>query len=192
MQKQMNEEIDTMYRAYAHELFSYALHLGFDREVAMDAIHDVFYNICLDENRLPQVTNIRFYLLRALKNRLLNIYKQRRETTGLPVGEVADELPFTIQVTIEDVMIQTEEDEMIRLKVEKLLESLTDRQREIIYLRYTQECEYDEIAQLMHITVSACRKLIHKAIARLKENACPVTLLFLVNVVFLYSKNRFL
>jgi RNA polymerase sigma factor (sigma-70 family) len=158
------------------------VNLGFDREVAMDAIHDVFYKICLDEKILSQVTNIRFYLLRALKNRLLNIYKQKREVTELPVegSRAEEEIPFSIHVTVEDMMIEAEEQEKIRLKVEQLLQTLTDRQREIIYLRYTQDCDYEEIAQLMHITVPACRKLIHKTIAKLKKNACSAVLFFLL------------
>ncbi|MDR1676406.1 MAG: sigma-70 family RNA polymerase sigma factor [Tannerella sp.] len=165
----MNTVIDAIYRMYVHDLFSYARHLGFEREVAMDAIHDVFYKLCLDKNRLSQVTNIRFYLLRALKNRLLNISDHERETVGLSAGETADERPFTIHVTVEDIMIQAEEDRQIRSKVEKLLAMLTDRQREIIYLRYMQECEYEEIARIMHITVPACRKLLHKAMMKLRE-----------------------
>lgn len=42
----------------------------------MDAIHDVFYKLCMDQVQLDQIKNIQFYLLRALKNRLLYIYKQ--------------------------------------------------------------------------------------------------------------------
>jgi RNA polymerase sigma factor (sigma-70 family) len=137
----------------------------------MDAIHDVFYKLCMDGNRLSQVTHVRFYLLRALKNRLLNIYCHEREMTGLPAGETPGEPPFTIHVTVEDLMIQDEEDEQIRSKVEKLLATLTDRQREVIYLRYMQECGYEEIARIMHITVPACRKLLHKAMTKLRENA---------------------
>jgi RNA polymerase sigma factor (sigma-70 family) len=180
METQINKEIDTIYRTYVHDLFTYALNLGFNREVSMDAIHDVFYKICLDEKRLRHVTNIRFYLLRALKNRLLNMYKQEKETSGLPVEISTDDMPFTVHVTIEEEIIQMEEDEKIRLKVEKLLAGLTDRQREIIHLRYMQKCDYDEIARLMQITPPACRKLLHNAIAKLKKNSSPVVLFFLL------------
>ncbi len=171
--------IDTIYRKYVNDLYSYALHLGFDREISKDAIHDVFYKICLDKSRLDKITNIRFYLLRALKNRLLDIHKQKRDISEISVDTVQEELPFTIHVTIEDTIIQSEEDEKTRMRVESLLESLTDRQREIIYLRYSQECDYEEIAQLMNITVPACRKLSHKAISKLKMSPYSVALLFL-------------
>jgi RNA polymerase sigma factor (sigma-70 family) len=164
-----NKDIDALYKMYVQELFSYALNLGFDRDTAMDAIHDVFCKLCIDKKTLEKVTHTRFYLLRALKNRLLDLYKLKKEITGLPPEILAEEIPFTVQVTIEDRMIENEEKEKIRLQVKHLLESLTDRQREIIYLRYTLDCDYEEIAQLMHITVPACRKLFHNVIAKLRK-----------------------
>lgn len=175
-----NNAIDKLYRVYVHDLFSYGLHLGFDRETCQDAIHDVFYKLCIDKTRLDTIANIRFYLLRALKNRLLDIHKQKKETSELPTDITADDLPFTIQVTIEDKLIQTEEEENIRITVENMLNSLTNRQREIIYLRFSQGCEYEEIAQLMDISVHSCRKLSHKAITKLKNSSIPVALLLLL------------
>jgi RNA polymerase sigma factor (sigma-70 family) len=96
------------------------------------------------------------------------LYKLKREITGLSLETVAEKISFTVHVTVEDRMIEHEETEKIRLKVEQLLESLTDRQREIIYLRYTLDCDYEEIAQLMHISVPACRKLFHNVISKLR------------------------
>ncbi|MDR3267814.1 MAG: sigma-70 family RNA polymerase sigma factor [Tannerella sp.] len=173
MEEKTNKTIDTVYRTYVHDLFSYALNLGFDREIAMDAIHDVFYTLCLDKDLLNHVIHIRFYLLRSLKNRLLNLHKQKKEVTELPPEGSAteQEIPFSIHVTVEDLMIEAEEEEKIRQKVDQLLQNLTNRQREIIYLRYTMDCDYKEIAQLMHITVPACRKLMHITLAKLKRNA---------------------
>jgi RNA polymerase sigma factor (sigma-70 family) len=166
----MNEnKIDTIYKAHVNDLFSYALSLGFDRETAMDAIHDVFCKICADKIGLATIINMRFYLLRLLKNRLLDIYKLKKEISGLPLEATADNMPFIVRVTVEDEFIENEELEITRRKIENMLTILTDRQREIIYLRFSQNCNYEEIAQIMHITPPACRKLLHKAISKLRE-----------------------
>jgi RNA polymerase sigma factor (sigma-70 family) len=165
------KDIDTLYKVYMHDLFLYALNLGFDRETAMDAIHDVFCKICMDKKVLDEVTHVRFYLLRTLKNRLFDLYKLKKEISGLSLETMAKEIPFTIHVTIEDIMIENEEQEKNRSKVEQLLKNLTDRQREIIYLRYTLECDYEEMAQLMHITVPTCRKFFHKVLSKLRRNS---------------------
>jgi RNA polymerase sigma factor, sigma-70 family len=166
------EKINIIYKEHTHELFSYALALGFNKETSMDAIHDVFYKICLDMKLLDNVDNIRFYLLRSLKNRLLDIHKQNRHKFEVLVDDkLINELPFTfnIDITIEEKVIKTEEDQEIRKRIQDLLQNLTDRQREIVYLRYSLDYNYDQIAQILGLTNSACRKLFHKAIIKLKK-----------------------
>ncbi len=58
-----------------------------------------------------------------------------------------------------------------------MLNALTDRQREIIYLRYVQEYDYLQIAELLQISVHGCRKLVSKAILSLREKFGSLTLL---------------
>lgn len=174
-----NKIIDAIYRTHVHSLFSYGLHLGFDRETCKDAIHDVFYKLCMDQVQFEEIKNIRFYLLRALKNRLLDIFKQKKGVSEFSLDVITDELPFTIRVTVEDELIRSEEEDNLKETVENLLQSLTDRQREIIYLRYSHECDYEEIAQLMNISVQSCRQLLHKALSKLKKSSLPISLLIL-------------
>lgn len=172
-----NIPIDTLYRQHVHDLFSYALHLGFDRETCQDAIHDVFCKLCTDQVRLDAVKNIRFYLLRALKNRLLDLYKQKKGVSELSLDTITDELPFTVRVTVEDELIRSEEEKQMKETVANLLGSLSARQREIIYLRYTHQCDYEEIAQLMNLSVQSCRQLVHKVLSKLKKASLPVSAL---------------
>lgn len=126
--------------------------------------------------------------MRALKNRLLDIYKQKRDVVEFSTDSETEEIPFNIHVTVEDLIIEEEEQDIVRAKVEQLLESLTDRQREIIYLRYSQDCDYEEIAQLMHITVPACRKLFHKAIIKLRKIHIPPFYCLFCSIEYFFQK----
>jgi RNA polymerase sigma factor (sigma-70 family) len=162
------KHIDSIYKDHVNALFSYALSLGFDRETAMDAIHDVFCKLCADKKALAAVANMRFYLLRSLKNRLLDLFKKKKETAGLPLEQLADRLPFNLYATVEDELIAGEEQELAAQKLNVLLEALTHRQREIIYLRYLQGLDYEEISRLMNISMPACRKLLSKALQNLR------------------------
>lgn len=170
-----NNILDSLYREHVHDLFSYALHLGFDRETCQDAIQDVFCKLCTDPIEPASIQNMRFYLLRALKNRLLDLHKQKRNVSELPLDTIPEDLPFTIRVTVEDEWIESEEHEKTRQLIERMLQSLTDHQREIIYLRYTHECSYEEIAQLMNISVNSCRKLLYKTLLKLKSLSLPLS-----------------
>lgn len=165
------KEIGSIYNLYIDDLFVYALSLGFDRETCMDAIQDVFCKICANEKLLESITHIKFFLFRMLKNRLIDIYKSRKDQVSFSDQSITafDEMPFNVKVTIEDQLINCEEEEKIKSTIESMLKNLTNRQREIVYLRYSQGYNYSEIAELLSISVPSCRKLVHKSLSVLRE-----------------------
>ncbi|MGI6572677.1 MAG: RNA polymerase sigma factor [Fermentimonas sp.] len=178
--------IAATYNEYLDSLYSYALHLGFDEESAMDAIHDVFYKLCTQHASLDEIKNLKFYLFRSLRNRLIDHKRTTREfaSSFVPIhhshsqkGSDADNLlPFQLNVTVEDELIQKEDADEIRQKVENVLNRLTDRQREVIYLRYIQECSYEEISEIMQISVAASRNLVSKSIVKLRAASLTMAL----------------
>jgi len=168
MAEQRDKYLDKLFRTHANALFAYAVGLGFDRDTALDAIQDVFYKICADQELTDTVENMPSYLFRALKNRLLDIRKTDHSVPE-PSDEVADLTDFHIQVSVEDEYIENEEYENLKTRVRRLLDFLTDRQREIIWLRFEQNLDYKDIAHIMNITETSCRKLVHKAIKTMRE-----------------------
>jgi RNA polymerase sigma factor (sigma-70 family) len=147
----------------------------------MDTIHDIFYKLCIQNVSLDEIDNLKFYLFRSLRNRLIDIKRTNREFPALfPQEEEIDEyLPFKFNVSIEDEIIMKEDSEEIRLKVENVLSRLTNRQREIIYLRYVQEYNYQEISDIMQISVEASRNLVSKSIVKLRIASHTLSMLLL-------------
>lgn len=162
------ENISSIYNLYVDNLYTYALYLGFNKETIMDAIHDVFCKLATDEKILDDVSNIKFYLFKSLKNRLIDSYKTDRKHMQLSVDDI-QEMPFNIHVTIEDRLINKEEQQQIETRISEMLASLTKRQREVVYLRYVQEYDYSQIAELLSISMHSCRKLLSKAMQNLRE-----------------------
>ena len=174
--------IASSYNEYLDSLYAYALHMGFDEQTSMDAIHDVFYKLCTRHTSLDEIENLTFYLFRSLRNRLIDLKRSGREMQGIStLDEEYDEiLPFRLHVTVEDEFISHEDADEIRLKVEQFLDQLTHREREIVYLRYIQECSYEEISGLMEISVAASRNLVSKSIRKLRVASLTLTSLLLV------------
>ncbi|WP_298651006.1 sigma-70 family RNA polymerase sigma factor [uncultured Proteiniphilum sp.] len=174
--------IASTYNEYLDTLYSYALHLGFDEQTAMDAIHDVFYKLCISHKSLSEIENLKFYLTRSLRNRLIDIKRSNKEHTAIAPfeGEEQEKLPFQLNVSIEDEFIEKEDLEEIQQKVENVLSRLTDRQREIVYLRYIREYSYEEIAEIMQISVESSRNLISKSLTKLKESSLSLSLFLLI------------
>ncbi len=167
------DKITTIYNAYVNDLFTYGLYLGFNKESVKDAIHDVFLKLSTNNNLLDNAENIKFYLFRSLKNRLIDTHKNRKEHVTLEAMNSILELPFNMTVNVETLLIEQEEKLQIKKEIVQMLDFLTPRQREIIYLRYIHEYDYKQISELLQISVHGCRKLVSKAILNLKEKFDP-------------------
>ena len=169
-------QIETIYKLYVDDLYAYGLHLGFDGDLVMDAIHNVFQKIMLNKN-LNYNNHTKPYLLKSIRNELLDEY--RRANKFLVLGNEVESLDFKLDVNVEDLMLENEAKKYLKNKIEDILKSLTSRQREIVYLRYTQDYTYEEISQILGITVPACRNLILKALKHLRRNDIGNFYLFL-------------
>jgi len=163
-----SEIIKSIYLQYVDDLYAYAMYLGYEQAVVMDAIHDVFYKFATDETILNRVENIKFYLFKSLRNRLNDIYRLKRNRVEMPVGDF-ENLPFAFSVNLDDQLITQEQQLQISQQINAMLNSLTARQREIVYLRYIQQYDYPRISELLHINIHSCRKLVSKAIQQLRS-----------------------
>ncbi len=163
-----------IYNKYANQLLSYGMGLGFDRDTLKDAIHDVFYKIYTSQESWENIRSLKSYLFKSLKNRLINMIKSENDLVNIQ----QENLNFTVKVTALDELIKNEDRDYILQEVEKYLNCLTDRQREAVYLRFIQELEYDEIAELLDMTPHGVRKLVSRAIIRMRNQ--NIALFFLL------------
>lgn len=160
-----NHSFSVIYNTHVDKLHSYGLHLGFHHETCKDAIQDVFYKLYLSRESLSHVENLGAYLFKSIKNRLIDIVRKKKETKNIELFEES----FTIDVTILDNIIDDENAALLKNKVEQLLNGLTSQQREAVYLRYMHELTYDEIGELLDINSESARKLMFRAMKRLRE-----------------------
>ena len=160
-----------IYDAHISELYSYCIGLGYPKSVCMDAIHDVFCKLVVDGREPGSIVNMKFYLFRSVKNRLLDIRKRSKKVTyDDPV-----EFGFRAEVTVaEDIIVDREERDRVVAKVRALMDELTDAQREAVYLRYIQEMGYEEIAGLLNITPESVRKLVYRALEKMRQQKIGV------------------
>ncbi|QVY66874.1 RNA polymerase sigma factor [Polaribacter sp. Q13] len=170
------DNIETIYKLHVDDLYSYGIHLGFDGGLVMDAIHNIFQKILLNK-KLNYTTNTKAYLLKSLRNELFNEY--RRSNKFLAYENEAEDLNFRLDINVEDLILEKESKKYLKNKIEKVLEKLTSRQREIIYFRYTQNYSYKQISEILGITIPACRNLILKALKELRKNDAGNFYLFL-------------
>lgn len=160
-------EYHKLYEMYAGEMFAYGMGFSIGKETVLDAIHDVFLHIIEHKSNIDIQANAKFYLLISLRNRLFSI--KRKE---IPVHSLDDMENSYFSLTVKNLENSVEdEDERNELisQIEGILNELTNRQREVIYLRYMQNLSYEEVARILNITPKAARKLTYRALTRIKE-----------------------
>lgn len=161
-------------------MYQYGMKFKSDPEFIRDCIQDVFHKIIQAGKLLSPDSNIRFYLFKALKNR---IYKEFEKEKRLKFVQL-DISEFNTSFICENN--ENSDLNSYEKALSNALKSLSQRQREAIYLRYECGMEYEQICQLMDLKNDSARKLIHRSIKCLKEiieNEAPVTLLFLIRAM---------
>jgi RNA polymerase sigma factor (sigma-70 family) len=172
-----------IYNFYVNDLLSYGVSLGFDEETCRDAIHDLFCKILIDKKKLLNVNNLTSYLFRAVRNYLFNILKKNCKISN----SFSENIPFSVDISTLESLINREDTEKLKQTVENLLNELTPRQREVIYLRYMQEMDYEDIAMLMGINCNSARRLVHRGIKYLRSiNNDPEKPLLVILVTLTY------
>ena len=107
---------------------------------------------------------MRFYLLRAVRNQCLKLLKKEGGIQSLDIVE--SQIVMAIQP--EEIRLK-EESAKIRERLDQALQELSPRQREIIFLKYFNNLDYEEIAALLSINYQSVLNHVHKAIVRLRQ-----------------------
>ena len=155
------------YQFYLNDLYAYGTSLGFGKDDVKDVIQDIFLKMYFEKRNFTSINHLKFSLLKSLKNRLYNIYKSKAVSAKTEISK--EIISFSITTTVLDKIIDEEDRTIIKQQLDELLSELTSRQKEAVYLRFMQELEYDEIAEIMHITEHAARKLISHSLNRLRK-----------------------
>lgn len=161
-----DQVLSLIYLQYSNILFDYGCRFTTDKNLVKDCIQEVFCTLIRTRKNLSETDNIRLYLLKSLKRRILRDLKDSGNKTILVNDQ---EYPFDLLLAnnIDDQMNELD-DEKRRLLSEAML-SLTERQKEAIYLRFNRGLEYEEISFLLNLNYQSSRALIHRAIEKLRE-----------------------
>ena len=124
-----HEAYSLLYRDHIQELFSYGKALTGNDERLKDAIQDVFYKLLSNPAALKDVQNLKYFLFKSLKNRLIDILKSEMRQSQSGEAAAYEQIDFTINdVTVLDSLIEEEERLELSRKIKSLLNLLTPRQ----------------------------------------------------------------
>ena len=154
-----------LYKFYYQDLYAYGVSLGFNTEDVKDAIQEVYLKLYFNERLCIDEKKIKFYLLRSVRNQLIDWERTKKDTSSIE----EEERSFKLSVSVEESFISDEEDLLLKKRVNRILDLLTDHQREIVYLHFIEEMPYEEIAVMLDMKIQTVRGQAFKAMEKLRK-----------------------
>ncbi|MCG8308779.1 MAG: sigma-70 family RNA polymerase sigma factor [Cytophagales bacterium] len=155
-----------IYKTHIHDLYQYGIRFCRDGETVKDCIQELFIDLRKSKN-LKSTDSIKPYLFKALRFKLLGVLKKSQK---IPIiHALGSEYQFNIEVSFEAKIINSQIEEENKMKLQKALSRLSNKQNELLHYFYVEDFSYRQIADIMGFSnVKSARNLIYKSIKRLR------------------------
>ena len=150
-----------VYKTMFQSLFAYGMQICGDRDLVKDSIQELFSGLWKKRKTFAGIKSLKPYLFKSLKRKI------RRELKKGKRMRVVSSFAFEASHEVRLIKDQQQIEDQYRLN--QALSSLTDRQREAIYLKFYSNLSFEEVAQVLKISTKGAYKLISRALSALKK-----------------------
>jgi len=147
-------------REHQAMVFSIAYRFLRDRAVAEELAQDVFLKLYRELPRLQSPEHVKFWLRKAISHRSMDYARGARRRNEVALEEVH-----------EPVANGSSSDPLMEAALRKLVASLPDESRIVVVLRYQEELEPTEIAQVLGISLGTVKSRLHRSLGLLRQKA---------------------
>lgn len=146
-------------------LYNYAYKLLGDDALADDAIQELFIKLWQKRSAIGELEKVKPFFFTALRRQILN---QLRDTRAKQ--QKIDTIPEPdIEFSQEEIIIKKEDDTGLKEKILKVLNTLPERQREVIYLHFFEDMPLAQVAEVMAINYQSVQNLKQRALQNMRS-----------------------
>lgn len=154
-----------IYQAYFQPLYSYGRKFSSDDALIGDTLQQLFTELWQRRKRLGSTNQIRNYLYKSFRRALLKCLAKHAKNDSS-----TDSLSFSIYLSYEARLIQQQHTEEQVAGLQQAISQLTEKQREVVYLKFYDGLTYAEISDVMEITPAQAHDYMYKALKALRKN----------------------
>jgi len=155
----------SLYEAFYTPLNNYGAKFTADADLVQDAIHDLFVQLWTSRQNLGMPASVKNYLYKSLRTLLFRRIQSQAKVVNLDGAASSN----GFHVTFKQEQTHRVEEQELRMQVAAMVSQLSDRQQEIVFLRFYEGASYDEIADIMGISTNSAYKLLYKALDSLQQ-----------------------
>jgi RNA polymerase sigma-70 factor (ECF subfamily) len=152
---------------YYADLYKYSIKIFDHPDLVKESMQDVFMRIWEKRASLGEVQNPKAYLISSVRRKLFANKESRQD-------ELSDELlnrevKHLFQFSATDFMESEEISNKVRDSLVNAINSLPERQRELVFLRFYYDLRYLEISRIMDVNEQTVRNMMQRALANLRN-----------------------
>lgn len=164
------EALSSLYLQYHTFLLHYGLRIVANKLIVEDCIQEMFVDIFESRESLGDIRNVKAYLFSVIRRRVLKKIKTKRklEEVKLELTEMT-----SIHFSTQDVSHENEDQDIKNQAILQALNDLSWRQREAIYLRYFNNLNTREIAEIMQVSNQTVLNTIYQGLSKVRKFFIP-------------------
>lgn len=149
-------------------LFKYCNRFTDDKALIKDVLQDFFIELFTSRSRRSHVQHLKSYLMIAVRRKLLRVVSQQKARSTEDLG-TDESYAFYLDLSADHPLIHQQELHNRKQLVQHVINGLSNRQREAIYLYFFEDISYESIAEIMSMKeVKYARTLIYRALDEMR------------------------
>ena len=160
-----SQALGFLYDKYVDKLFIAAMHTTENRELAKDAVQEVFIEIWNYRHTIADIQYSQSYLTKVLRSILFKKLKKENPAHHYQLQE-SFVLP---EQTIENILISRDTDNEKKNSLKLALTKLSTRQKLVLQLHFDEGLSYEQIAEKLSINYQSVNNLAFRSILRLRN-----------------------
>ena len=167
-----------IYMNHVQALYRFGCHFTDDKALIKDSIHDVFIDLHKYRIGLSKTNNIRLYLFKALKRKIIKSTQNR----GIFGSIDMEKLPFLYTISAEEDLMENESEQLRYQQLNQAMSNLSPRQKEAIYLKFVSDLSYEDLGKVMKLNYQSARNLVFRGLEKLRGSFPKSMFLFFIRL----------
>lgn len=167
-----NQAFDTLLKRHQSRVFSYILSIVKNRDVADDLFQETFVKaiMTIKQGRYAESGKFSAWISRIAHNLIIDYYRQEKSENVVSADdENIDVLnrKDLCEHNVEDAMVSRQ----IHKDVRKIIDALSDNQREVLMMRFYRDMSFKEIAEATKVSINTALGRMRYAILNMRRIA---------------------
>ena len=167
-----NKAFDELLSRYQSKLFNYIYFVVRNQELAEDIFQETFVKaiVTIQQGRYTADGKFGAWLTRIAHNLVIDSFRQERNENTVSNDDSEVDLLNNAELCEDNVEMQMINDQTLN-DVRRLVNALSDEQREVVYMRFYQDLSFKEIAEITGVSINTALGRMRYAILNMRRLA---------------------